>query len=180
MLTLEMSQDEPQDWEIGVFIADAGKEHEMFQALRQMADGLLNTNRATFSDLIKLYEASSTAELKGAIEASEEKQQKQIEAAQQRDIEAQAAALQAEHAFEFEKQAREQEHDVLIHQIDAFKFQKDQDQNDNGIPDFFEIKKFEVEAGLKKRKLDLEEAKLKQDKELRQKEIAAKKTSTKS
>lgn len=178
MMTLEMSQDEPQDYEIGVFIADAGKEHEMFQALRQMADGLLNTNRATFSDLIKLYEASSTAELKAGIEASEEKQQQQIQQAQQADIQAAQQAQQAEQDFKFEFQAREQEHEVLIHQIDAFKFQKDQDIDDDGIPDFFEIEKFKTEAGLKKEKLNLEKEKLKQDKELKLKEIAARKSKT--
>lgn len=180
MMTLEMSQDEPQDYEIGVFISDAGKEHEMFQALRQMADGLLNTNRATFSDLIKLYEASSTAELKAGIEASEEKQQQQLQQSQQADIEAAKQAQQAEQDFKFEFQAREQEHEVLIHQIDAFKFQKDQDQNDNGLPDFFEIEKFKTEAGLKKEKLNLEKKKLEQDKELKLKEIAAKRAKNNS
>lgn len=180
MMTLEMSQDEPQDYEVGVFIADAGKEHEMFQALRQMADGLLNTNRATFSDLIKLYEASSTAELKRSIEASEEKQQQQAQQSQQAEIQAAQQAQQAEQDFKFEFQAREQEHEVLIHQIDAFKFQQDQDQNDNGIPDFFEIEKFKTETGLKKEKLSLEKEKLKQDKELREKEIAAKKAKSNS
>lgn len=180
-MTLEMSEeDEPLDYEVGVFIADSGKEHEMFQALRQMADGLLNTNRATFSDLIKLYEATSTAELKAAIESSEEKLQQQSLQASQQDNEAAMQQQQAEQAFELEKQARQHEHEVLLHQIDAFKFQKDQDQNDNGIPDFFEIEKFKAEMSLKNRKLDLDEKKLEQDKELRQKEIAAKKTAKKS
>lgn len=173
-MTLEMSKDEPQDWEIGVFISDSGREHEMFQALKAISDGLLNTNRATFSDLIKLYEATSASELKAAIEASEEKSFQQQSAQQQAEIEAAQQMEQARQAFELEKQSREHEHDLLIAQIESFKFQKDQDVDDNGIPDQFEVQKFLMDNKLKSRKLDIEEDKLAFDKEKSKEELKIK------
>lgn len=173
--TLEMSKDEPQDWEIGIFISDSGKEHEMFQALKGISDGLLNTNRASFSDLIKLYEATSASDLKAAIEQSEERFNQQQQQATQAQIEANAQMEQARQDFELEKQRREHEHDVMITAMESFKFQKDQDANDNGIPDQFEIEKFLTEVKLKSRDLDIKEKKLKMDEATKKEELAIKK-----
>lgn len=174
LATLEMSEDELSDCDLGAFVSDSGKEYEMFRDLRAMADGLLNTNRATFSDLITLYEASSTPELKAEIRQSEQKMQEQQAQQQQADIQAAQAAQESQQEFELEKQAREHEHEVLIAQIESFKFQKDQDANDNGLPDQFEVQKFLMDNKLKERKLNLEEKKLQQDKELSEKELKIK------
>ena len=59
-------------------------------------------------------------------------------------------------------------------QIESFKFQKDQDANDNGIPDQFEVEKFLVESKLKSRKLDLEEKKINVDEENNKKNLEIK------
>lgn len=174
--TLEMSEDDLQDADIGVFVTDSGKEHEMFQALKSISDGLLNTNRASFSDLIRLYEANSASELKAGIEASEARFIANENQKQQADIQAMQQQQQAQQEFELEKQAREFEHEVLIAQIESFKFQQDQDSNDNGVPDPLEIMKLRQEAGFKDRKLKLEEKKLEFDKEKSAKELAIKRS----
>jgi hypothetical protein len=174
LATLELSGDDLMDCDLGVFVTDSGREHEMFQALKGISDGLLNTNRATFSDLITLYEATSASELKAAIQASEEKFQAQQNEQAQAELQAQAEAQRSQQDFELEKQAREHEHEVLIANIESFQFQKDQDANDNGTPDQFEVQKFLMENKIKERKLSLEEAKLKQDKELTEKELKIK------
>lgn len=174
LATLELSENDLEDCDLGIFVTDSGREHEMFQALKGISDGLLNTNRATFSDLITLYEATSAAELKTAIQASEEKFQGQQNEQLQAELKASAEAQQAQQAFELEKQAREHEHEVLIANIESFKFQKDQDANDNGTPDQFEVQKFLMDNKIKERKLSLEEAKLRQDKELTEKELKIK------
>lgn len=174
LATLEMGSDGLQDCELGVFIADSGKEHEMFQALKGMADGLLNTNRATFSDLISLFEASTLAELKTEIQTSEKAANDREAQAQQSQQQSAEAMQQAQQAYEMEKQAREFEHEILIHQIDSYKFQKDQDSNDNGVPDPLEILKLRQEAGFKDRKLNLEEKKLEFDREKSKEELKIK------
>lgn len=178
---LQIDPDELSDAEIGVFVTDSGKEHEMFQALKGMADGLLNTNRATFSDLISLYDSTSLSELKQRIRSSEENAAKRESDSQQAEIQAQQQALQAQHQFELEKQARDHQNKIDLAQIEVFKFQKDMDIDNNGVPDPLEIEKFVEDTKLKRKKLELDERKLaleedkaETDAELRKKEIKIK------
>jgi len=176
LATLEMDADDLRDSDIGVFITDSGKEHEMFQALKAISDGLLNTNRASFSDLIRLYEANSASELKMGIEASEAKFIAVEQQKQQADIQAAQQAQQSQQQFELEKQEREFKHEVLIAEIESFKFQKDQDLNDNQVPDQLEILKLRQDSAHKERKLDLEEKRLQFDKQKSEKELAIKRS----
>lgn len=179
--TLELTANDLSDVEVGVFITDSGKEHEMFQALKSISDGLLNTNRATFSDLISLYEASSSSELKNLIRTSEQQAQERESQAQQAEIQAAQQAQLAQQEFELEKQAREHEHKERLAQIEVFKFQQDIDIDNNGIPDPLEVEKFLADQKLKSRKLDLEEDRLEQEVKFKEKElkIKARKTSSK-
>jgi len=176
LATLEISADQEFE-EIGVFVTNSGHEVQMFDALKGISDGLLNTNRATFSDLIALYQATSAEELKDLIRQSEKESFDREMQKQQQQTEAQAQMQQQQQAFELEKQQREFEHDVLIHEIDSFKFQKDQDSNDNQIPDQLEIAKLKLDAATKQKKLQLEERAL----DIKEKEVKlrAKQSSTK-
>lgn len=62
---------------------------------------------------------------------------------------------------EMQMKVMDQEHEIRIAEIESFKFVKEQDSDHNGIPDQFEVEKFQVETALKMRKLDLEEEKIK-------------------
>jgi len=182
LATLEMDADELLDCDLGIFVTDSGKEHEMFQALKGISDGLLNTNRATFSDLITLYESNSVAELKHAIKQSEETTFARESENQQAAFQASKEEQKAQQEFELLKQQLEHEHKERLAQIEVFKFQQDLDIDNNGIPDPLEVQKFLNDAKNDSRKLDIEEKKLAQDKELREKEIKerAKKASKKT
>jgi hypothetical protein len=159
--TLEMSEDALQDADLGVFVTDSGKEVEMFDALKGMADGLLNTNRATFSDLIKMYKSNSAEELQKLIEDSEDKMREQESQSQQQQIEAAQQAQQAEQQFELEKQAREHENQITLAEINSFRFQDNQDINSNQVPDQLEVAKLKYDQEFRNRKLDLEERSVK-------------------
>jgi hypothetical protein len=174
--TLEMNNDDIMDCELGVFVTDSGKEYEIFNALMGKAESLVQAQKASFSDMIRLYESNSVAELKAGIESSEELSQRRQQEAQQAQIEAAQQAQQAEHDFQMEKLAIEQEHELMIAQIESFKFQKDQDANDNGLPDQFEIYKLRQDAGFKDRKLSLEEKKLEFNKQKSEKELQIKRS----
>lgn len=156
-LTLQLSPDDLKDADIGVFIADSGKEVEMFDALKGMADGLLNTNRATFSDLIRMYKASSSEELQNLIENSEQKMRQQEQQLQQQQLEAQQQMQQSEQAFELEKQQREIDKDITVAEIGSFRFLQDQDSNNNQVPDQLEIERLRNDKEYKDKKLALEE-----------------------
>lgn len=167
LATLEVSSDELSDVDLGVFVTNTGQEVQMFDSLRSIADGLLNTNRATFSDLISLYMSTSAEELKDLVRQSEEQAHQREAQMQQQQMEAQAQMQQQQQQYEMEKQQREFEHDILIHEIDSFKFQKDQDANNNQIPDQLELAKLSLDAQHKAKKLQLEERAL----DIKEKEI---------
>ena len=160
LATLEFSPDALLDSDLGVFVTNSGQESKMFDALQAMSDGLLNTNRATFSDLIELYESTSAEELKSRIRASEQASFEREQASQQAQLEAQAQQQQAQQEYELEKQRRQFEHEVLIHQIDSFKFQQEQDSNNNQVPDQLEIAKLKAQIAHNDKKLELEERSL--------------------
>lgn len=172
--TLELSPEDVSNCDLGVFLTDSGKEHEMFQSLRGIADGLLNTNRATFSDLITLYEANSSAELKAAIRQSEEQTQQREQQMQQQQIEAAQQQQQAQQEFDIMMQDRLFEHKERLAQIEVFKFQKDIDIDNNGIPDPLEVQKFVSDQSIRERELDLAEKKFEKDTELKEKDLKIK------
>jgi hypothetical protein len=72
---------------------------------------------------------------------------------------------------------------ITVAEIGSFKFNEDQDSNDNGIPDQLEIEKLRMSSKHNERKLSLEERKLKvqeeknkKDAELKEKQIKSKNT----
>jgi len=174
LATLELSADELSDCDLGIFITDSGKEYEMFQALKGISDGLLNTNRATFSDLITLYEASSASELKESIRQSEKQTMDRESQSQQAEIQAAQQAQQAAQEFELLKQARDHAHKEKLAQIEVFKFQQDIDIDNNGIPDPLEVEKFLNDKDLKERQLKLDEKKFEAEKDFKEKDLKIK------
>jgi len=88
--------------------------------------------------------------------------------------EAQLAA--EERRMTHEKELKQMDIDAQIEkaQIDSFKFVQDQDSNTDGIPDQLQIEKIKSDNQLTNRKLDIEEKKLAQEKELKTQEIAVK------
>jgi hypothetical protein len=161
LATLELTPDSLSNSSFGIFVTDSPREQFVFDTLQALAQPLLQNDKAKFSDIIKMLESTSIEQLKVHITQSEAQTEKALQAQQEQQLQAQAELQQAQQAFELEFQAREHENKILLAEIDSFKFQKDQDAYDNGIPDQFEIQKFQSELALKNRKLSLEEKKLK-------------------
>lgn len=159
--SLQISPDEFANDEFGVFISDSAKEEELFQSMKMLSDRLLQANRAKFSDIVRMFKASSIEELERQIVTSEEQQFEQEQAAQQAQLQAQQQMEQERQQHELEMKIMDQEHEIRIAEIESFKFVKEQDADRNGVPDQFEIEKFKVDTALKMRKLDLEEEKIK-------------------
>lgn len=172
--TLDFSATDVSNDSFGVFVTDSPKEQYIFDTLQQWGMSLVQNDKASFSDLVKMLRATSSAELAETIEQSEKERQQQEQALLQQQQEAALALQKDEQDFELEYQAREHENKITLAEIDSFKFVQDQDVDDDGIPDQFELEKFKTEAGLKKRKLDLEERKMKQEKELKERDLAIK------
>lgn len=155
--TLNMAAGEISNADFAMFITSSQREVKLFNAMETMADRLLQANRAKFSDLIKMYKATSAEELEAKIVASEEQADKKEQQQLQQQQQAQAQLQQQQQEFLIEQQQRQFEHEVLLHEIDSFRFQKDQDLNNNQVPDQLEVAKFVADTALQSRKLDLQE-----------------------
>lgn len=175
LATLQLTPDSLTNASFGVFVSDSPKEQFIFDTLQSMGQALIQNDKAKFSDMIKLLEATSTEQLKQQIIQSETQSERALQAQQEQQLQAQAAMQQAEQEFQFEFQAREHENKILLAEIDSFKFQKDQDVNDNNVPDQLEIQKLRADTTLKQQKLDLEKQKLKIQKEKNESDAELKK-----
>jgi len=159
----------------GVFVVDSPKEQAIFDKLQQWGQSFIQNDKASLSSLVKMLRAESTEELLADVIAAEKQKLQEQQQLQQQEYQNQQALQKQAQDFQLLLQANELDAKLAIAEMDTFKFVKDQDADDDGIPDQFEIQKFKTEAALKSRDLDLKEKKLQQDKELKLKSIAAKK-----
>jgi hypothetical protein len=187
LATLEFTPDSLTNASFGVFVSNSPKEQRVFDQLQALGQSLIQNDKATLSDLIKVLEGTSTQQLKRTIMQSEKDAQAREQQMMQAQMEGANQAQEKEHQFQLELQAREIEGKIAVAEIESFKFLQDQDADDDGIPDQFEIEKFKTEAGLKNRKLNLEEESLKiqreknaQDKQLKEKDLKIKSRKSKS
>lgn len=173
--TIKISPDDFLNSDFGIFVTNSAKEEYLYETLKSLGQALVQNDKAKFSDMIRLLKSSSVEELERQIVASEKQFTQEQMAQQEQQLQAQAQMQQAQQEFELEMQRRDHENKIKIAEIDSFKFQMDQDVDDDGTPDQFEIEKFKIEAGLKGKKLQLEEVKLKEGIRQKDEEIAIKK-----
>ena len=155
--TLEISPNDLNNADLGVFISSAIKDHELFKSLQGLAADLIRSTRASFSDLISLYTATSSEELKNNILASEEKSNALNQQQAQAQNEAMMAVEEQKRATEMEIAQLESDTKIKVAEIGSFSRQMDQDVNDNNVPDQLEIEKLRVNTALKERELDIKE-----------------------
>ena len=130
---------------------------------------------------IDAFSINSIEELERSIVSSENRQESLQQELQKQQLDAQRQQLamqqelqEKEWAHEKELQSQKDEAAYEREIVRAMGFSFDKDVNDNQIPDVLEIEKFKMDASLKSRKLDIEEKKLKQDKEIKEKQLKAK------
>lgn len=177
--TLELSDPEVLNADYGVFVTNSGKENELFQNLKQLAQPLLQNDKANFSDIIKMFKATSSAGLEDQIVASEQKaeeaQMAQIKA--QQEAQQQAIQMQAqmqELTFKHEKDLQAQKDAAALEREIIKATSWGGDVNENNVPDVLEIEKFKHQSNVDVEKVKLENKKLEQEKQENEKERKSK------
>ena len=179
--------------EYGVFISDASTDVEALDALKQLAHAALQNDRIMLSEVAEIYSTKSLADVKGKLKEAEERlmQREEQMAEQEQNANMQVAAMEketkdAELAKDYYKIDQDNATKIAVAEINSFKFQEDQDINDNNIPDQLEIEKLKAKIDFDNRKLDIEEKKLdqkgeelKQKKEIEEKKLKASKQNKK-
>lgn len=166
--TLNIPAESLYNADFGVFVSNSSKDNQLFDALKGLAQPLLQNDKAKFSDILKMLKATSVRELELDIAQSEkrlqEEQLQQIRAQQEAQKEAQQLAAQTtELQFQHAKELQAQKDAAALERelVKASGFGAD--VNENQVPDALEYQKFREE-------ITLEYDKLKHEKEDNQKE----------
>lgn len=166
----------------GVFVSDSAKADQVMQTMQQLAHAALQNQRAELSDILMVMNAESTQEAEELLKLAEQNRTEREQAMQQQQMEAQAQEAQAnrEHQFALQNNAhqnkmeeiqlegefeiRKKEMEVQKQAILSVGFNEDKDLDKDGKPDILEVYKEGVDAEIKMRKQELDEAKFEQQK----------------
>jgi hypothetical protein len=187
--TLIVREDEFENADFQIFLTNSPEDAEIFNQIKMLYQPLLQHGKAKFSQIIKmLQQKNSTQELIRDIEKFEQVVEMQQQQEQQNAMEqtrmAQETQIQKEQMrmqHEKELQHMKDQTDITVEKIRALGFAKDQDINNNNVPDVLEIERLKHEVTKSNRELDIKEKELKQKEEeskrnaeLKKKEIAQK------
>ena len=163
--TLQMEPDSLTNADFGIFITNSSKEQELFESLKQLAQPLLQNDKAKLSDIINIYKSTSSQELEQNILSAEAAADAQLQAQQQAQSQQLSEQFQVQkqiaddaNKLKWDMQTRDLQNNLDEAQIDVYKFQKTLDADSDGTPDFLELEKF-------KQKLKMDSHKIKQDEE---------------
>lgn len=154
--------------EYGVFVSDSDKDREALEMMKELTHAAMQNDRIMLSSVADIYTSESLSDVKAKLmkveeemQARQEQQQQMAQEAQSKMSQEQNAVKQAEIEKEYYKIDKDNETKIKVAEINSFKFQQDQDSNDNGIPDQLEIAKLKIAKDHNDRKLDIEEKKIK-------------------
>lgn len=160
--TLKIAGDELNNADFGIYVSNSIRDAELIDTLKQMALPILQ-NEGKITDIIKIFKSLSSAELEREFEQQERDRERRQQQAQQSEQQAQQQAIEAQKemqerlfAHELQKEDIETQRVLMKAEIDVFKFQKDLDMNNDGIPDPLQIEKLRSDAEFKTKKLDQE------------------------
>lgn len=179
--TLNITPDELKDVDMGIFISNSRKDLEVMGKLERLAETALSAGVAKFTDMVKMFESNSIADLKGNLIAADKQTRKQQEQQQQfeqemmdKQIAAKKEEVEAQREHEKELKLMDRETQLMKAEIDAFKFQQDLDTNNDGIPDPLQIETLRSKERIEDKKMQLEREKLEAQKEMKAMDVKAK------
>lgn len=159
----------------GLFVSNSMKADETLQTMKQLSHAALQNQQVELSDVLMIMNSESTQEAEELLKVAEANRAEREQAIQQQQIQAQQQEAEAQRAWEREKMDREHQYtmaeidlkgekDIQKQLILSMGFNEDKDIDKDGMPDVLEAAKFGVEAEIKQRKQQLDEAKFEQQK----------------
>ena len=171
--TLSLTEDDLEDSDLGVFVSDSMRENRVFETLNQISQSLIQNDKANMSHIISILESQSLAELKREMKTFEEQQSQQAQAERDAQMEMQKQAQEYARETMIMKENIITERELAKAEIDVFKFQKDLDSNNDGIPDPLEIEKLKMQRDFNDKELAFKEKELTAKKEIEQQKVEA-------
>lgn len=173
--TINLQELGEEDNEHGVFVTDSVKENTTFQQLQAWGQALIQNDKARYSDMISLLQADSIAEIKQEIVQFESEQAQMMQQQQQAQMEMEKMKMDYDRETKMMIEQEKTKRELAKSEIEVWKFQQDIDQDDDGIPDFKEVRELQLKEKdlIMKNQIEREKLNLK-DKEIQSKERIAK------
>lgn len=141
------------DSDYGVYVTNSSREKLIKSKIESLAQIAMQQDKAGLSDMIKIFKATSTAQLEREIKQGE--QEKERQQAEQFQQEQETRRVEAESVLQDKREEREwksrenqldRENNIDKAVVMATGFDEDKDRNNNNIPDVVEIGKQTLEA----------------------------------
>lgn len=172
---VEMDYDLLENSTYGIFVSNSMKSDEALQMVQQLSHAALQNQKIELSDVIKIMRSESIQEAEELLKVAEqdriEREQSMQQQQQQTQLESEEKAREfrrEEWDFEMKKLEREEElkteRELQKQAILSLGFNEDKDLDKDGTPDVLEVYKAGVDANIKQAKLELDKAKLEQQK----------------
>lgn len=166
----------------GIFVSNSMKSHEALQMVQQLSHAALQNQKVEMSDVIKVMRSESIQEAEELLKVAEEGRMEREQAQNQAQIEAAAQKEERDREFKREEWAHEidkietqeelkTDREIQKQLILSMGFNEDKDLDKDGVPDVLEVAKFGVDAEIKARKQNLDEAKQKHTEEVDKEKI---------
>jgi hypothetical protein len=171
------------DSDFGVFVTNASKDHQHKEKLEALAQVALQQDKASLSDIVKIYKSKSISEIESQIVASENAKYERDSQAQQQQSQAQQAMQEQMLGWEREKMENDnmqkqldREAKLQSEQIRALGNSQETDVNQNGIPDVAEY----TQLALDHQHMEFEKAQKMRELSIKDQESKAKAEKTKA
>jgi len=177
-----------RDADYGVFVTNSAKEVKVLEDLKTIAQQAVASGIISLTELVSIFDSDSVADIKNTVKQAEAKanQKQQEEYQSQQDLQAQG--LQMQQQIQSELQDRLDNRETIKGEIQkelayiktfgGMNASPGDDGDNNGIPDIVEFSKLDQEADqhrdkmtLENRKLDMEQRKMTNDREIAEKKI---------
>ncbi|MGL6107253.1 MAG: hypothetical protein ACRC0V_07195, partial [Fusobacteriaceae bacterium] len=167
---------------LGIFVSNSAKAEEAKEVIRQLAHAALQNQKIELSDVIAVIRQEGIVEAEETLKVAEERKRNIDNKTNQENN--QAMKEEGERGREFEREKFEQTKELIVLKeterrktvelqatITAASFNPDEDENNDGINDFLQLSKHDLDIKTKNRKLDLDEKKLEVHKDLGEKKL---------
>lgn len=167
---------------LGLFVSNSAKAEEAKENIKQLAHAALQNQKAELSDIISIIRQESVTEAEETLKASEQKQRDYEQKMNSQNIQAQKEEAEKQRQREREKFEEEKELIILKEEekrktelmkssIMGASYNPDVDRDNNGVNDFLEIEKFRNENLSEMKRINLEEKKIEQDRQLQERKL---------
>lgn len=155
----------------GLFVANSTNITDALNNVKQLSHAAMQNQKAELSDIIKIYKSKTLQQAEELLLVAEQNRVEREQAMQQQEMEAQKQEAELARQFEREKHQmeldkinlefdRKEDLEIVKQTILSMGFNEDKDLDKDGTPDILEVAKYGLEADIKMRKQDLDEAKL--------------------